>query len=65
MANKQTTKERVQRLVTTSLRLEPDLLEQLRNKSKPAKPSVYLRILAKMWLDDRIKITEEDIQKYS
>ncbi|MBN1220802.1 MAG: hypothetical protein JXM69_17910 [Anaerolineae bacterium] len=64
MANKQS-QERGQRMVTTSLRLEPDLLDELRNKSKPAKPSVYLRILAKMWLDDRIKITEEDIQKYS
>jgi hypothetical protein len=52
-------------MVTTSLRIEPDLLDKLRTKSKPASPSVYLRILAKMWLDGRIQITAEDIQKYS
>ena len=64
MTDKQN-KEGRQGMVTTSLRLEPELLEQLRTKSKPASPSAYLRILARMWVDDRIIITDEDIQKYA
>ena len=52
-------------MVTTSFRIEEDLLEELKIKSKPANPSVYFRILAKMWLDNRIEISHEDIQKYS
>jgi hypothetical protein len=64
MANKQD-KEEKPKMVTTSLRIEEAALEELRIKSKPANPSIYLRILAKMWLDGRIEISGEDIQKYS
>jgi hypothetical protein len=64
MTDKQA-KEGKQSMVTTSFRIEKMLLEKLRIKSKPASPSVYFRILAKMWLDDRIQISDEDIQKYS
>ena len=52
-------------MVTTSFRIEEGALERLKRKSKPANPSVYLRILAKMWLDGRIEISDDDIQKYS
>jgi hypothetical protein len=58
-------KEQKPKMVTTSFRIEEDVLEALKIKSKPANPSAYLRILAKMWLDGRIGITDEDIQKYT
>jgi hypothetical protein len=65
MADKHDKKEEKPKMVTTSLRIEEEVLKELKTKSKPANPSVYLRILAKMWLDSRIEISDEDIQKYS
>jgi len=52
-------------MVTTSFRLPASSLEAVKEKLGPMSiPSKIFRVLVGMWLEGKIKVTDEDIKKY-
>lgn len=55
-----------EKMVATSFRLPAGQMEEIRRRIGPlGVPSKIFRVLVGMWLDGRIEITDEDIEKYS
>lgn len=53
-------------MVVTSFRLPESMLARVKRKLGPlAIPGKFFRVLVGMWLDGKIVVTDEDIQKYS
>lgn len=53
-------------MVTTSFRMPESWLDRMKAKLGPfAVPSGLLRVLVGMWLDGKIEISNEDVEKYS
>ena len=55
-----------EKMVSTSFRLPATQMEEIKRRIGPlGVPSKIFRVLVGMWLDGRIKITDEDIEKYN
>ena len=61
-----TSNEGKEKMVSTSFRLPASKMEEIKRRIGPlGVPSKIFRVLVGMWLDDRIKIIDEDIEKYN
>ena len=54
------------KMVSTSFRLPASQMEEIKRRIGPlGVPSKIFRVLVGMWLDGRIEVSNEDIEKYS
>ena len=55
-----------ERMVSTSFRLPASQIKEIKRRIGPlGVPSKIFRVLVGMWLDGRIEVTNEDLEKYS
>lgn len=52
-------------MTTTGFRVLPNELVRAKDKAGIVALSKYIRTLFMMWLNDEIKVTEDDVKKYN